>query len=74
MPDTLYEAAALDGAGWWAKLRHVTLPMVSSATFFNLITGIVAAFQIFATAYVISLDTNNNVAVGAAAGLAAAST
>lgn len=68
VPDTLYEAASLDGAGWWARLRHVTLPMVSSATFFNLITGIVAGFQIFATAYVISLDTNNNVAVGAPQG------
>ncbi len=68
VPESLYEAAALDGAGPLARLRHVTLPMVSSATFFNLITGIVAAFQIFAPAYVISLDTNNNAAVGAPQG------
>jgi multiple sugar transport system permease protein len=68
VPESLYEAASLDGAGWWAKMRHVTLPMVSSATFFNLITGTVAAFQIFATAYVISLDTSNNVSVGAPQG------
>ena len=68
VPDTLYEAAALDGAGWWARTRHITLPMVSSATFFNLITGIVAAFQIFTSAYVISLDTSNNVSVGAPQG------
>lgn len=64
VPDTLYEAASLDGAGWWAKLRHVTLPMVSSATFFNLVTGTIATFQIFATAYVISLNTYNQNDVG----------
>jgi multiple sugar transport system permease protein len=68
VPEALYEAASLDGAGWWSRMWHVTIPMVSSATFFNLITGIVAAFQVFATAYVISLDTSNNVAVGAPQG------
>jgi multiple sugar transport system permease protein len=68
VPEALYEAASLDGAGWWSRLRLVTIPLVSSATFFNLITGTVAMFQLFAPAYVISLDTNNNVAVGAPQG------
>ncbi|MDB5059250.1 MAG: spermidine/putrescine transporter permease [Chloroflexi bacterium] len=64
VPEALYEAAELDGAGWWSRLRHVTLPMVSSASFFNLITGVVATFQIFATAYVITLNTYNQNVVG----------
>jgi multiple sugar transport system permease protein len=50
----LYEAAEVDGAGPWVKLRHVTIPMLSPAILFNLITGAIAAFQSFTQAYVIS--------------------
>ena len=50
----LYEAAEVDGAGAWVKLRHVTIPMISPAILFNLITGAIAAFQYFTQAYVIS--------------------
>jgi multiple sugar transport system permease protein len=50
----LYEAAEVDGAGAWVKLRHVTIPMISPAILFNLITGAIAAFQSFTQAYVIS--------------------
>lgn len=50
----LYEAAEVDGAGAWTKLRHVTVPMISPAILFNLITGAIAAFQSFTQAYVIS--------------------
>lgn len=49
VPKMLYEAASLDGAGTWAKFRHVTLPMISPAMFFVIITGIVGAFQAFVT-------------------------
>jgi multiple sugar transport system permease protein len=51
----LYEAAEVDGAGAWVKLRHVTIPMISPAILFNLITGAIGAFQYFTQAYVISL-------------------
>ena len=51
---TLYEAAEVDGAGAWVKLRHVTIPMISPAILFNLIVGAIAAFQSFTQAYVIS--------------------
>lgn len=47
MPQHLYEAAALDGAGEWAKFRHVTLPMLSPVIFFNLVLGLIAAFRMF---------------------------
>ena len=53
----LYEAAEVDGAGAWAKLRNVTIPMISPAILFNLITGAIAAFQYFTQAYVVSEGT-----------------
>jgi len=50
----LYEAADVDGAGPWIKRRHVTIPMISPAILFNLVTGAIAAFQAFTPAFVIS--------------------
>lgn len=52
VPVTLIEAAELDGANWWQRLRKITVPMVSPITVFNLITGVIAMFQYFAQAYV----------------------
>lgn len=54
IPQHLYEAAGLDGAGELAKFRHVTLPMLSPVIFFNLILGIIGGFQYFAQAYVMT--------------------
>ena len=54
VPDHLYEAAALDGAGRLRRLWHVTIPMVSAATFFNLITTMIGTFQIFTEAFILS--------------------
>ncbi len=51
-PVELYEAAELDGAGFWSKLRHVTIPMVSPYILFNMIMGFIAAFQVFAVPFV----------------------
>ena len=61
VPEHLYEAAELDGAGSLGRIWHVTLPMVSPATLFNLITGMIATFQIFGTAYVIGGSGNAGV-------------
>lgn len=47
IPAELYEAAAIDGAGNWTKFRHITIPMLSPALFYNLVTGTIAALQIF---------------------------
>ena len=52
IPTDLYEAATIDGAGWWGRLHRITLPMLSPTIFFNLVTGIIAAFKIFTAAYV----------------------
>jgi multiple sugar transport system permease protein len=54
IPNEFYEAAEIDGAGAWAKLWHVTIPLMSPVIFFNLIMGIIGTFQIFTTAYLIT--------------------
>jgi len=55
IPTTLYEAATIDGAGWWRRFWHVTVPMMSPVIFFNLITGFIASLQ----AYVLVLVMTN---------------
>lgn len=54
IPQVLYEAAEIDGASAWRKAYHITLPMISPAIFFQVVTSIIGTFQIFTTAYVIS--------------------
>jgi multiple sugar transport system permease protein len=54
IPQHLYEAAELDGAGAFAKFRYVTLPMLSSSLLFILITTMIASFQVFDIAFVAS--------------------
>jgi multiple sugar transport system permease protein len=51
VPGELYEAAALDGAGGWAKFRRITLPMISGALFFTMIVLSIQALQMFDQAY-----------------------
>ena len=47
IPAYLYEAAAIDGAGYWQKVFRITLPMLRPVTFFILITGTINAFNVF---------------------------
>jgi multiple sugar transport system permease protein len=54
VPNALYEAATIDGAGAWRRFWHVTLPMISPVILFTFITGIIGSFQVFTPAYVIS--------------------
>jgi len=54
IPLFLYEAATIDGASPIQRLRHVTLPMMTPVIFFNLVMGIIGAFQTFTQAYVIT--------------------
>jgi len=49
-----YEAAEIDGAGRWSQLLHVTIPMMSSVIFFNLIMGVINSFQVFTAGYLIT--------------------
>lgn len=53
VPQELYEAAEMDGAGSFRKFTNITLPMISPVTLFQLITGILWTLQYFAQAYII---------------------
>lgn len=54
VPNELYEAAEIDGAGRWQKFRNVTLPMITPVIFFNLVLGVINSFQAFTSAYIVS--------------------
>jgi sn-glycerol 3-phosphate transport system permease protein len=47
VPRSLLEAAALDGAGPWARFRHVTLPLLAPTAAFVATTSLVTSFQAF---------------------------
>jgi multiple sugar transport system permease protein len=54
IPNELYEAAELDGAGVLQRFWHVTIPMISSVILYNLIVGIIGSLQTFARIYVLT--------------------
>ena len=54
VPDQLYEAAEIDGAGAWHRFWHVTFPMITPTTFFLLILGTIGSLQIFDIFYVMT--------------------
>lgn len=54
IPQDLYEAAELDGAGTWAIFWNLELPQLSPIILFNVIMGIIGTFQIFAEPYIMS--------------------
>jgi multiple sugar transport system permease protein len=54
IPTHLYEAARIDGAKGRHLLRHVTLPLLTPVIFFNLVMGVINAFQYFTEAYVMT--------------------
>ncbi|WP_460658600.1 carbohydrate ABC transporter permease, partial [Kribbella italica] len=54
IPDSIYEAARLDGAGPFQTLRHMTIPLLRPTTFFLAITQVVASFQVFDMVYALT--------------------
>jgi raffinose/stachyose/melibiose transport system permease protein len=50
----LYEAAEVDGAGWWARFKAITLPQIKPETFVITLTCTVAALKVFGPIYVIT--------------------
>ena len=52
IPEHLYEAARIDGAGSWRRFWSITIPLLSPTVFFTLITGLIGGFQVFTTAYI----------------------
>lgn len=54
VPRSLYEAADLDGATAWNKLINITVPMITPTIFFNLVIGLIGAFQVFTPVYLMT--------------------
>jgi multiple sugar transport system permease protein len=54
IPETLYEAASLDGAGPWTRLVKVTIPLMTPLIFYNMVIAIVNSFQAFIPALIMT--------------------
>lgn len=52
VPEELYDAASIDGAGWWQRTINVTIPLLTPTIFFNTVLGIIGALQTFDAAFV----------------------
>lgn len=58
VPRHLYEAAEIDGANFWQKTWHITVPVISPVIYFNGLMGLIGAFQVFAVPYVVTNGTD----------------
>lgn len=54
IPTELLEAAGIDGAGAWQKLKSVTLPLMTPAIFFVVVTSLIGAMQAFTQFYIMT--------------------
>ncbi len=53
VPRQLYEAAQIDGAGPLNMVRNITIPMMSPVILFNLVIGMIGAFQVFTLPFIV---------------------
>jgi multiple sugar transport system permease protein len=54
IPQSVYEAADLDGANDWQKFIHITVPLLKPVTFFVITMGVIGTFQLFDQSYIFS--------------------
>ncbi len=54
---SVYEAADIDGAGWWHKFRHITIPLVKPIILFMVITGTISCLTAFTEVYAMTINT-----------------
>ncbi len=54
IPEELYEAARIDGAGRWGIFRHITLPLLKPTTFFIVVITLINSFQVFDQVFVMT--------------------
>jgi multiple sugar transport system permease protein len=54
IPKEYYEASEIDGAGRWAQLWNITIPLMGPVIFFNLVLGIIGSFQVFTIGYLLT--------------------
>jgi multiple sugar transport system permease protein len=57
IPQDLYDAAAVDGAGTWRKFINVTLPMLTPIIFFNFVMQLIGSLQAFTPSFIVSKGT-----------------
>ncbi len=61
IPQTLYEAATVDGANWWERFWHVTVPMLRPTLIFVVVMGIINSFQVFEQVYIMTGGTGEGI-------------
>jgi multiple sugar transport system permease protein len=54
IPESLYEAAKIDGANEPQLFRYITMPLMTPTIFYNLVMGLIGAFQVFMQAFVLT--------------------
>jgi len=54
IPDTYYEAAAIDGATPWQRFRHITLPLLRPVLLFVVVMNVIGSFQVFGQTFVMT--------------------
>ena len=54
IPKVFYEAAEIDGASSWSRFWNITIPMLSSTIFFNVVMDVIGSFQVFTAALVMT--------------------
>jgi len=54
IPGEYYEAASIDGASAWARLRHITIPLLRPLLLFNVVIATIFAYNVFAQVYVMT--------------------
>lgn len=54
IPEEMYEAAKVDGAGPWSRLRHITVPMLAPTTLFLMVMGVIGSFQVFTQIFIMT--------------------
>ena len=61
IPYTLYEAAKVDGANWWQRFWHVTVPMLRPTLVFVVVMGVIGSFQVFDQVYIMTSGTGEGI-------------
>jgi multiple sugar transport system permease protein len=54
IPKELYEAADVEGASWFARWRHITIPLLQPTTLYLIVIYTIAAFQVFERVYIMT--------------------
>ena len=61
IPSTLYEAAKVDGANWWRRFWHVTVPMLHHTLVFVVVMAVINSFQVFDQVYIMTGGTGEGI-------------